>query len=196
MGGTVVTKVDIRVIAATHRNLEEMVGSAAFRQDLYYRLKVFPITIPPLRERQEDVPDLVRYFVRRKAVEMGRFRVPPLAPGALDRLMAHHWPGNVRELENTIERAMILCQDGPLDFEAIVFPAAPDDAPGDVREEPFTLALEQVTRRHIQRVMALARGRVEGPGGAAELLGVNPGTLRYRMRKLGIPYGRRANRSG
>ncbi len=193
VGGTTVTKVDIRVIAATHRNLEEMVGSGAFRQDLYYRLKVFPIVIPPLRERKEDIGELVPYFVRRKAMEMGRFQAPEVAPGAMDRLMAHHWPGNVRELENTIERAMILCQEGALDFEGIVFPTSPQKVTGRLRNEPANLSLDQAVRRHIRKAMAVAQGRIEGKGGAAELLEINPGTLRYRMRKLGIPFGRRAN---
>ncbi len=195
VGGSQTTKVDIRVIAATHRDLEEMVGAGSFRQDLYYRLKVFPIWIPPLRERKGDIPALVDYFVQRKSVEMGLFRVPPLAPGALPRLLEYHWPGNVRELENAVERALIVNQGGPLDFRDILRPLSPPAPawPGRSRAAAAPVAkLDEVVARHIRSVLELAAGKVEGPGGAAELLGVNPGTLRHRMRKLGIAFGRRA----
>ena len=110
---------DIRIIAATHRNLEAMVCQGQFRQDLYFRLMVFPIFIPPLRERKVDIPALADAILRKKAGEMGLSRPPVLAAGAMDRLIAHDWPGNVRDLENAIERALILSREGPLDFSEL-----------------------------------------------------------------------------
>ncbi|MBW1769281.1 MAG: sigma 54-interacting transcriptional regulator, partial [Deltaproteobacteria bacterium] len=117
VGGTKTISVDIRVIIATHRNLENMVQSGKFREDLFYRLNVFPIVIPPLRDRKEDIPALVYYFMERKSKEMG-FRLPPeLASGSMEWLMNHEWPGNVRELKNTVERALIQCRNGILAFD-------------------------------------------------------------------------------
>lgn len=164
-----------------------MVGSASFRHD---RLKVFPVHIPPLRERKGNIAELVTYFSKRKAGEMGLFEAPVLAPGAIERLMLHQWPGNVRELENAVERAMIVQQGAPLDFSEILsFP--PDGLPAGPRPEKSpTTNMDEVISGHIKSVLSAAGGKVEGTGGAAELLGINPGTLRHRMRKLGIPFGR------
>ena len=108
VGATETTHVDIRVIAATHRNLDGLVSMGRFRQDLLFRLKVFPIVIPPLRDRKGDIPSLVQHFVRIKSLDMKLGTIPPLAPGAMDKLMDYSWPGNVRELENAVERALIL----------------------------------------------------------------------------------------
>jgi len=129
IGGSEPVKVDIRVIAATHCNLETMVAGGRFREDLYFRLKVFPIAIPPLRDRRADIPALVQYFVLKKSREMKRGLVPSLAPGAMDHLMGYRWPGNVRELENAVERALILNQQGPLASKEIPMEPAPA-APG------------------------------------------------------------------
>ena len=191
VGGSEPIIVDIRIIAATHRNLEEMTRSNQFREDLWFRLNVFPITIPPLRERTGDVPALIRYFIGRKSKELRLLKPPTLAHGAIDRLMTYSWPGNVRELENVIERAMILNKNGPLTFDHLVPLSQEHEASviQDQKNEP--LKLDEVVSRHIQRVLKMAKGRVHGPGGAAELLGINPRTLRYRMSQLGIPYGRK-----
>jgi transcriptional regulator with GAF, ATPase, and Fis domain len=119
VGGTETVSVDIRVIAATHRDLPQMVTDGRFRDDLYFRLSVFPIAVPPLRERRDDIPVLVDHFLRLKGKQMALGYVPPLAPGALDRLLGYAWPGNVRELENAVERALILSRGEPLAFEEL-----------------------------------------------------------------------------
>jgi transcriptional regulator with GAF, ATPase, and Fis domain len=189
VGGTESLSVDIRVIAATHRDLPHMIAQGRFREDLYFRLKVFPILIPPLRERRGDIPALVQHFLHKKSREMKLGYEPTLAAGALDRLMAYDWPGNVRELENAVERALILSQGKPLAFADL--DSSPHPVPEHVaanKDEPLTL--DQVMGRHIRNVLKMTGGKVEGKEGAAELLGLNPGTLRHRMRKLGIPFGR------
>lgn len=191
VGGTRPIKTDLRVIAATHRNLEAMVREGRFREDLYFRLRVFPIVIPPLRDRMADIPVLVHHFIQKKSRELGLPVVSTLAPGAIDRLMEYHWPGNVRELENAVERAIILSQGKPLTWHDLV-PAGRDDKNEVYPEADEGLTLDQVNARHIRRVLAMTRGRIEGDQGAAKILGLNPSTLRNRMKKLGIPFGRRA----
>ena len=190
VGGTSQIKVDIRIIAATHQNLHEMVKRKLFRDDLWFRLNVFPIIIPPLRDRKEDIPALVNHFIEKKSKELEIPLLPKLAPGAMAPLMAYAWPGNVRELENVIERALILSKGRPLTFDNIVWP-------DDNREhgEPTTriddfLNLDHVISKHIQHALHTTKGKVHGPSGAAQLLGLNPSTLRHRMRKLGILHGR------
>jgi DNA-binding NtrC family response regulator len=187
--------VDIRLIAATNRNLEEMVKEKKFREDLWFRLNVFPIHIPPLRERKEDIPALVRHFVVRKSREMKFPSPPPLARGAIDRLLAYHWPGNVRELENVVERALILSQGEPLIFDDLVGGQSGDVSSLPVGAQNQPLTLEEVASRHIRRILEMTKGKVHGQGGAAELLGINPSTLRNRMNQLGVHYGRRARRA-
>ena len=120
--------VDIRIISATHRNLEEMIASGRFREDLWFRLNVFPIMIPPLRQRREDIPALVHHFIDRKSMELKLTERPVLAPGAIDRLMAYDWPGNVRELENMVERALIQHRGGVLSFETLLPGQVPEVA--------------------------------------------------------------------
>ncbi len=193
VGGTQPIKVDIRVIAATHRDLQGMIQEGRFREDLFYRLQVFPITIPPLRQRVGDIPALVQNFVTKKSREIGLRNIPPLAAGAIDQLKAYHWPGNVRELENAVERALILSKGEPLTFSDL-HPLSSEeiDHPASTVDGAF-LNLDKVISRHIRGVLDMTGGRVEGQSGAAELLGVNPGTLRHRMRKLGIPFGRQPN---
>lgn len=190
VGGTEPIDLDLRVIAATHRDLEEMIRQGTFRQDLYFRLLVFPISIPTLSHRKSDIPVLVQHFIRKKSQELGLVQVPPLAPGALDRLMAYSWPGNVRELENVVERALILSRgEGSLRFDSAHL-AEEQQAPAlPIAETDEDQTLDAVNARHIRKVMALTHGRVEGATGAARLLGIHPSTLRNRMRKLGIEFG-------
>ena len=194
VGGTSPIPVDIRVIAATHRDLEKMVGKDQFREDLWFRLNVFPIVIPPLRERIGDIPALVHHFLDRKSRELKLRTFPTLAPGAVDRLMRYHWPGNVRELENVVERALILSRGKPLHFDDVVRARNRSERPAPALTQQASLKLEDVLSGHIRRVLELANGKVHGPDGAAELLGINPSTLRNRMNKLGISYGRRSRR--
>jgi len=200
VGGTEAIRIDIRVIAATHRNLENMVQQGQLREDLYFRLKVFPIEIPPLRERKADIPSLVQHFVQKKTRDMGLTGSPALAPGALDRLMAYTWPGNVRELENTVERELILSRGEPLvfqDLHSLLRPGFPIRGHGKIRQSEGIhpeklLTLDDMVTTHIRRALDVTGGRVGGKGGAADLLKINPSTLRKRMRKLGIPFGRKA----
>jgi transcriptional regulator with GAF, ATPase, and Fis domain len=195
VGGTESIPVDVRIISATHRNLEEMVQSGRFRRDLWFRINLFPIVIPPLRQRTEDIPALVAYFLDRKGKKL-KIRIPPsLAPGALEQLQAYPWPGNVRELENLLERALILNQstgsDGLLRFSHLLGgPAMGDPEAGGNSTEPV-LPLEDVIAAHIQKALNRTGGRVEGKNGSAQMLGINPSTLRGRMRRLGIPYGKK-----
>jgi transcriptional regulator with GAF, ATPase, and Fis domain len=190
IGGTEPIKVDIRVIAATHRDLETMIREGVFREDLYFRLNVFPIYIPTLQERSGDIPGLVQHFIQKKSRDLKLAAIPTLAPRALDQLMAHHWPGNVRELENAVERAIILHREEPLTFVELGPKEEPEAIQVIASEDTLSYNLDQVTADHIRRVLNITHGRVEGEKGAADLLGINPGTLRGRMRKLGIPFGR------
>ena len=194
VGGTNTISVDIRLIAATNRNLEEMVKTKQFREDLWFRLNVFPIRIPPLRERKGDIPALVHHFGERKSRELRMPASPPLAAGVIDRLMAYHWPGNVRELENVIERALILGKGTPLTLDELSGgkPDRSSSIPGGTQDAP--LRLDEVVSQHIRRVLEMTNGKVHGKGGAAEVLAINPSTLRNRMNQLGIPYGRRSAR--
>ena len=190
VGGSKPIQVDVRIMAATHRNLEEMIRSGQFREDLWFRVNVFPIMIPPLRQRREDIPALVNYFIERKSNELKLQTSPKLAIGAIDRLTGYHWPGNVRELENVVERALILNKDGPLRFDRFITVRQEDKPPALSAHESEPLNLDEVISSHIQRVLKMTNRKVHGPGGAAELMGINPSTLRNRMNKLGIPYGR------
>ncbi len=189
VGGTKTIPLDIRIIAATNRNLEEMVKTNQFREDLWFRINVFPIWIPPLRERKSDIPALLQYFISLKAKELKLPAIPELSPGAIVPLMEYHWPGNVRELQNVVERALILNPNGPLTFKHLNLQQQQktSDLP-ELTIEPDNL--DEVISRHIRRALSKANGKIHGPGGAAELLGINPSTLRNRMDKLGIDYGR------
>lgn len=194
VGGANPIAVDIRVIAATHRDLKEMIASGRFREDLWFRLNVFPITIPPLRHRREDIPALVHHLMERKSRELKLAERPVLAPGALDTFMAYDWPGNVRELENLIERALIQSRGGALSFETlfeIQVPVNQDIVHGKGRNRTF-LSFDEITAQHIRQALQVAGGKISGPGGAAQLLGLHPNTLRTKMSKLGIPYGRKS----
>ena len=200
VGGTESIKVDIRVIAATHRDMEKMVKDGKLREDLYFRLKVFPIDIPPLRVRKGDIPSLVQHFMLNKSREMGLKGMPTLAPKALDRLIEYEWPGNVRELENAVERALILSRGKPLLFDSIQAPSKtwPYRGPETETEPEIEgpLSLDEIMSGHINKVLAMTGGRVGGEQGAASLLQINASTLRKRMRKLGIPFGRKVQKDG
>ncbi len=190
VGGQETIKVDVRIVSATHTDLQSLVSNGQFREDLFFRLNIFPITVPPLRERKNDIPLLVHHFIQKKAQEMALSDIPNLLPGEIDRLMQYEWPGNVRELENAVERAIILSRNNYLTFGNIITCEAPLNRPimADSREPERLDAMEA---RHIEAVLDKAGGRVNGEGGAADLLGINPSTLRHRMRKLGISFGRK-----
>jgi PAS domain S-box-containing protein len=186
VGGTAPIKVDVRVLAATNRDLLKAVREKTFREDLYYRLSVFPVQLPPLRDRTEDIPPLALFLVNKFAARIGR-RIDGVDKETMRRLVAYPWPGNVRELENVIERAVILAAGPTLDIGPDVLPvnvgttmACEDRA----QEQPATLEANE--REHILTVLGQTGWVVEGPRGAAKILGLHPNTLRSRMKKLGI----------
>jgi transcriptional regulator with GAF, ATPase, and Fis domain len=170
---------DVRVIAATNRNLEEEVGAGRFRRDLFYRLNVFPITVPRLRERREDIPALVRHLVGRLSRTLGK-SIDTIPVDVMRLLETNEWPGNIRELENVLQRAIILSSGRTLALGDAWMPQP--QAPPAVRD----ITLVEVERSHIRGVLEATRWRIEGGGGAAQLLGLRPSTLRSRMLKLGI----------
>jgi transcriptional regulator with GAF, ATPase, and Fis domain len=194
VGGTEAVRVDVRILAATHRNLGEMIEEGEFREDLWFRLAVFPIELAPLRERVMDIPALASHFLSRKARALRLPTTPELAPGAIEPLLRYDWPGNVRELENVIERALILDPKGPLQFDSLLpgQKPRPSSRPPSPRVVAHRRTLDDVMADHIRAVLRQTAGRVQGQGGAAEVLGVHPSTLRSKMRKLGIVYGRAA----
>jgi transcriptional regulator with GAF, ATPase, and Fis domain len=194
VGGTTSIPVGVRIISATNRNLQEMVVTGRFREDLWFRLNVFPIMIPPLRQRREDIPALVHHFLDRKSNELKLTERPVLAPGALERLMGHDWPGNVRELENLIERALIQSRGDMLSFETLSAPQVPvgREVTHASGSDFALLSLDKINAQHIRQALEVAGGKINGPGGAAQILGLHPNTLRARMNKLGIPYGRKS----
>ena len=180
VGGSRTVHVDVRVIAATNRQLDQAIAAGTFREDLYYRLHVFPLTLPPLRERLEDLPWLVNHFMHTYAVKLGK-PIETIPQAVMDAWRAHPWPGNVRELENVIERAVILAHGASLPLEDVLPTRRPAETlPG----APLTLAA--VERQHIVRVLQATHWTIEGPEGAARQLGLHPSTLRSRMRQLGI----------
>jgi formate hydrogenlyase transcriptional activator len=185
--------VDVRVVAATNRNLEEMVARGTFRADLYYRLAVFPVELPPLRERREDVRALGVHFLARHAAAM--HRRPPQVPEDVWRLLeAYPWPGNVRELENFLQRALIL-SPGP----DLALPELPGGASHLVTPEPTAAVpgrFDDEVRGLIERALSHAGGRVYGPAGAAALLGLRPTTLQGKMKKYGIEPAPPRSRAG
>jgi formate hydrogenlyase transcriptional activator len=181
LGSTRTKKVDVRIVAATHRDLEAMIVDKQFRNDLYYRLNVFPLTIPPLRERPEDIPLLVQHFVRQAARKMNK-TIDTIHCDAMDALTQYPWPGNIRELENVIERAVIL-SPGPL-LRLAIRDLHTRIVPGHNNERGQTL--EEVERKHIVTTLKETRWVLSGPRGAATRLGLNRATLYFRMKKLGI----------
>jgi PAS domain S-box-containing protein len=189
LGSSETRRADVRVIAATNRNLKAEVAAGRFRQDLYFRLDVFPITVPPLRQRKGDVPLLVRHFVPQLGVRSGKTIREVPAP-VLRALTEYEWPGNVRELRNVLERAVLQATDGVLRLTEPLVPTSAVTPVTRAGVQAAPLTLEETERLHIQRTLDLTKGRVNGPGGAAELLGINPNTLRSRMKKLGIARSR------
>jgi DNA-binding NtrC family response regulator len=181
VGGNETVQVNVRLMAATNRDLEPAVAQKAFRADLFYRLNVFPITLPPLRERRDDIVPLALHFARKHATRMRR-TVEGIAPDALERLQAYPWPGNVRELENVIERAVIYCRDGWLHVDPQALPRGAAGPPADEALVP----LEEWERRYILRVLQHTGNIIEGEKGAARILDLHPSTLRNRMLRLGI----------
>ena len=173
-------KVDVRIIAATNRNLEEEVQNGRFREDLWFRLNVFPITIPPLQKRLDDIPLLANHFINKQCRRLGK-EIQRVPKAIMDSLKTYSWPGNVRELENVIERAVITSHGPTLHLSDIFDPA---DGATVGKSQGKTMA--EIERDHLVRVLEDCYWRIEGKNGAAEILGLNPSTLRGRMRKLGI----------
>jgi transcriptional regulator with GAF, ATPase, and Fis domain len=176
LGSTRTVRTDARLIAATNRDLKAALDEGRFRPDLYYRISVFPITVPPLRERTDDIPKLVWHFVRLLGDRMGK-QIQTIAKKDMALLKAHPWPGNVRQLANVIEHAMILSQGVQLNVQIPADDAPPRDGEG---------SLADVERDHILKVLERTSGRVRGLLGAAEILGLKPTTLESRIKKMGI----------
>lgn len=194
VGGEKPINVDVRIVAATHRDLAAMVAAGRFREDLWYRIAVFPIVLPPLRERRQDIAPLAMHFAERAAVKFGLPLVRP-TPEDLALLTAYSWPGNVRELAAVIDRAAILGEGKRLEVAAALGAAVQPSAPLETVSPPTSatnsiLPLNTVVRRHIETALKATQGRIEGRHGAAALLQINPHTLRARMRKLGIDWAR------
>ena len=179
VGGDEALQADVRVVAATNRDLQRMIEDGQFRQDLYYRLRVFPVHLPALRDRKEDIPLLARYVTERYALHLNR-PIPIIADAALTHLKAYDWPGNVRELEHFLKRAVLLCKDNSIEIGDLGLSTA------ETNEAVGFLTLAELEKRHIERALEATDGVVFGDKGAANLLGINPQTLRYRLRKHGL----------
>jgi transcriptional regulator with GAF, ATPase, and Fis domain len=180
VGGTETIQVDVRVIAATNRDIQEAMQEGSFRPDLYYRLAVFPVEIPPLRMRREDIPLLVWHFIEKKQRGLGK-TITKISKDAMKALTEYDWPGNVRELENVVERAMILSAGPTLALEGAF---APPGKPRRTDGSPSNL--EDVERAHIVGVLEDCDWKIKGGGNTADRLGLKPSTLHFRMKKLGI----------
>jgi formate hydrogenlyase transcriptional activator len=189
VGGARVLRSRARVIAATNQDLEKLVTAGRFRADLYFRLAVFPLSLPPLRERREDIPLLARHFLRKLEPRLG-VSLGELSPEIERRLVEHDWPGNVRELENVIERAALLADDGVIDLSALA-PLVRDSASGRPPAIRDDLPARPESEATLLGALERAAWKVTGPRGAAAALGVHPNTLRYRMKRLGISRPRR-----
>jgi len=196
VGGTETRSVDVRVIAATNRRLEDAVSESSFRSDLYYRLNVVPIELPPLRERRGDIPLLSGFFAAKTAQRLGK-AINGVPSSVLEAMERYDWPGNVRELANLVERAVILARGSEIRVEDILPPSAlgkgPTSSASGSQSRPKTLG--EIEREHIAAAIDAAGGKIDGPGGAAELLGLHANTLRSRMEKHGIHRARRARSS-
>ena len=188
------TKVDVRVVTATHRDLRAMCAAGTFREDLWYRISVFSVRIPPLRDRMQDVPLLADHFAQRAGVRLTGVPLLP-KPAEVEALLRYRWPGNVRELAAVIERAAILGGGRRLEVAVALGDGISSshpfaiDSPAPPSGAPFK-TLDDAVREHIERALVLTSGRIEGRGGAADLLGLNPHTLRGKMRKLGVVWSR------
>jgi transcriptional regulator with GAF, ATPase, and Fis domain len=223
LGGSRAIPVDVRIIAATHRDLAGMTQDGSFRSDLFFRLNVFPVQIPSLRERYQDIPTLLNHFIVKKARKLRLPKTPRVSNTAFQKLQTYTWPGNVRELENLVERALIIDPEGPLQLDSFLNfandicenpeisspkiqpvykkkheplkkQATKFNLPSKLQAKETTASfstLDQAISEHITEALKLCGGKIHGRGGAGELLGVNPNTLRKRMDKLGISYGRK-----
>jgi formate hydrogenlyase transcriptional activator len=178
VGSLRTTRVDVRVVTATNRDLRQMVGEREFREDLYYRLNIFPIALPPLRERKADIPELVRHFVQQYADSMDK-TIDPISEGTMQSLVRHSWPGNIRELQNYVARGVILSADGE-------FPPVPPETNEPMAPELSNPTLEDKVRKEILQACQRANWRLGGPRGAAARLGLKRTTLFYKMKRLGI----------
>jgi transcriptional regulator with GAF, ATPase, and Fis domain len=180
VGDTSTRKVNVRVIAASNRDLKKEVDQGRFRQDLFYRLSVFSIEVPPLRQRCDDIAPLVAHFVKQSAQRMNRPE-PRVSKAGLDQLTSYRWPGNVRELQNTVERAIILWREGPLNFDLPASPALQDtEQQSTPAAEAALLTRDELKRQERETIISALKqtnGKLSGPGGAAELLGMKPSTL-------------------
>jgi transcriptional regulator with GAF, ATPase, and Fis domain len=183
IGGEKSIKVDVRIIAATNRNLENEVAAGKFRSDLYYRLNIYPVELPPLRERKEDIPLLASFFLQKLSNKLGK-KITSISPGAMEELVANDWPGNIRELEHTIERSMLLTSGKTITNLHLSKPVIIEAPPSKTTFSPKTLANNE--KELIVRTLKHTRGKIRGAGGAAELLDILPTTLEARMKKLGI----------
>jgi formate hydrogenlyase transcriptional activator len=193
VGSNRTIRVDVRIICATNRNLQDSIKEGTFRSDLYYRLNVFPLEVPPLRERRADISQLAMFFLSRYARNLGK-KIDGISAAAKEKLTSYSWPGNIRELQNLIERALILCNGPILELDndltnvstSFIIPA-PETAHTPPQADQSQLkTLQEVERAHIEAVLQQTHGVIEGAGGAAKKLGLHPNTLRHRMEKLGI----------
>ena len=182
LGSNQMIRVDVRIIAATNRDLKEEVQKGTFREDLYYRLYAFPISIPPLRKRRDDILPLVETFVDKFSRKMGK-RIEKIPKNIQEMLLSYDWPGNVRELRNVIERAVIATPGEKLVLPETLWSAEPVEVS---EEQTEIIPLEEVERQHIIRALEATGGKISGEDGAAALLKIHPNTLRFRMQKLGI----------
>jgi formate hydrogenlyase transcriptional activator len=197
VGSSRTLRVDVRVIAATNRNLRESVDAGRFRADLFYRLNVFPIEIPPLRERQSDIPKLVTFNLSRLSKRLGK-KIEGVSRESMEYLLNYSWPGNIRELQNVIERAVIVSTEPVLRLGPDLIPvtmtmaaelhntAGPEVQAIDPASVAALPTLTEVERHHVLAALHKTGGRIEGPNGAAKILGLHPNTLRHRIQKLGI----------
>ncbi|MCW8960461.1 MAG: sigma 54-interacting transcriptional regulator, partial [Ignavibacteriaceae bacterium] len=183
IGNPKTIKVDVRIIAATNRNLSQEIKNGNFREDLYYRLNVFPITIPPLRKRKEDIPLLVNYFVNNFSKKVGK-KIDTISQSMIEKLTEYNWPGNVRELENIIERAVITIEGNKLTLSEVL-----PKVTSTISSDGESKTLEEVEREHIIRVLEKTNWQVSGDKGAAKILGMKRTTLEARMKKLNIEKG-------
>jgi transcriptional regulator with GAF, ATPase, and Fis domain len=181
LGSPHTIKVNARIIASTNRDLEEEIKNGRFRKDLYYRLHVFPITTPPLRQRKEDIPLLVEHFAQKYSKIMGK-KISTISKSSIKRLHNYPWPGNVRELENIIERAVITSTGKTLKLSELYS----SRKSGEYPQDPSHKKLKDVERAHILQTLKQTGWRIEGVSGAASILGLNPSTLRSRMKKMSI----------
>jgi len=179
LGSTQTQRVDVRLVAATNRDLADMVSKKQFRSDLYYRLNVFPIAVPPLRDRLQDIPLLVEHFVKTFSEQMGK-QIREVPAEVMEALVSHSWPGNIRELQNFVERSVILSPGN------VLRPPLANLKTAAATESPEAITLEEAERNHIRKILEYTRWVVSGPNGAAARLGIKRSTLYFRMQRLGI----------